>query len=77
MGYCPQSQAFWIWDGEVTKLKWSGYIVIGCRAGCFESAKDSAGSAVRNHPQNVKKYAGTLLNRQKKKKKLEGAVLCG
>ena len=28
LGYCPQSQAFWIWDGEVTKLKWSGYIVI-------------------------------------------------
>ena len=33
MGYRPQSQAFWVWDGEVTKLKWSGYIVMGYRAG--------------------------------------------
>ena len=36
---------------------------------CFESAKDSAESIVQNYPQNVKKYAGTLLNQQEKKKK--------
>ena len=35
LGYRPQSQAFWVWDGEVTKLKWSGYIVMGYRAGLF------------------------------------------
>ena len=35
LGCRPQSQAFWVWDGEVTKLKWSGYIVMGHRAGLF------------------------------------------
>ena len=73
LGYCPQSQAFWIWDGEVTKLKWSGYIVIGCRAGLFWICERFSWKHCSKPPPKRQKIRRNFVESTKKEKKTGGS----